>query len=132
MMETPGIALTLSRSDLLAGRVPRTFVAEHLQRSFCPQRSGDVLIVQAPHWYLFGKDTAAAMHGSPYSYDTYVPIFFAGAGVEPGRVTRAVCPKDIAPTIAQRLEIVPPSGCTGTVLLEVLENRIAPPKSGVP
>ena len=59
-----------------------------------------------------------------HMYDTYVPIFFAGAGVKAGRVSRSVCPKDIAPTIAQVLGIVAPSGCTGMVLREVLGEKV--------
>jgi hypothetical protein len=60
------------------------------------------------------------MHGSPYAYDTYVPILFAGAGVKPQVVQRAVAPQDVASTITSFLGLQPPSGSTGKPLIEVL------------
>lgn len=62
------------------------------------------------------------MHGSPWAYDTYVPIFFAGHRITARRVTRLVAPSDIAPTLAAYLEIKPPSGSTGQLLYEVLTD----------
>ncbi len=121
IMKLPGFALALTRTDLLAGRVPRIPIAERLQRSFHPRRSGHVLVAPAPFWYLY-HDAAehAAMHGSPHSYDTYVPIFMVGPGIRSRTISRLVGPEDIAPTIAAYLGIKPPSGCIGTVLPEVL------------
>ncbi len=67
-----------------------------------------------------GLPALAAIHGSPWAYDTYVPIFFAGARLEPRTVSRRVSPTDIAPTIAAYLDIKYPSGSVGTPLAEVL------------
>ncbi len=71
----------------------------------------------------------AAIHGSPWAYDTFVPIFFAGHRVRRGKVYRSVGPHDIAATIAAYLDIKPPSGSMGTPLDEVLtglkyQNRV--------
>jgi arylsulfatase A-like enzyme len=49
-----------------------------------------------------------------------VPVIFAGAGVPPGRVARAVTPYDVAPTLSAYLGIIPPSGASGNPLPEVL------------
>ena len=68
-----------------------------------------------------GGYSTGTSHGSPYSYDRYVPVLFAGGGVPKGRVTRAVGPEDIAPTLAALLNIMAPSGSTGQVLQEVLD-----------
>ncbi|MDX2506929.1 MAG: alkaline phosphatase family protein, partial [Gammaproteobacteria bacterium] len=62
----------------------------------------------------------ASTHGSPWRYDTYVPIMFAGAGLTAAKVNRAVTPYDIAATLAAYLNVKPPSGSVGTPLLEVL------------
>lgn len=62
-----------------------------------------------------------AIHGSPWSYDTFVPIFFAGYQVPHETVYREVGPHDIAATIAAYLDIKAPSGSVGTPLVEVLE-----------
>ena len=62
----------------------------------------------------------ASTHGSPWNYDTYVPIVFAGAGLEPAIVDRRVLTVDIAATLAAYLGIKAPSGSVGEPLQEVV------------
>ena len=52
-----------------------------------------------------GLESIAAIHGSPWVYDTYVPIYFAGHKVSAQTITRPVSPSDIAATIAPYLKI---------------------------
>jgi hypothetical protein len=59
-------------------------------------------------------------HGSPWRYDTYVPIVFAGYGIEPKKVSREVHTVDVAITLSTLAGTPPPSGAVGEVLLEVL------------
>ena len=68
------------------------------------------------------EEEIAAIHGSPWKYDTYVPIFFAGKGVAAQTISRLVGPYDIAATLAAYLEIKPPSGSVGNPLVEVLKE----------
>ena len=89
-------------------------------RNSHPSRSGDIYVIQEPYWFLYEKGPVAAMHGSPWRYDTHVPIIFAHPGVEPRTVHRLVHPVDIAPTIAAFLGISPPSSSQGVPLQEVL------------
>ncbi len=118
LRQVPGVAYACTRSDLLAGRVPRTAVGERIARGFHPTRSGDVVIVQAQFWYLYpDAETFAAMHGSPYSYDTFVPIVWVAPGETAQVVHAAVTPSQIAPTLAAFLGIKAPSGCSGNGLL---------------
>jgi predicted AlkP superfamily pyrophosphatase or phosphodiesterase len=122
LLKVPGFSLAITRSDLLAGNVPSDPILAKVQRAFHPQRSGHVLVVQNVSWFLYpDPDAFSAMHGSPYPYDTYVPIMFAGPRIEPQLVERVVGPDDIAPTIASYLRISAPSGSTGTPLVEVLQ-----------
>jgi len=122
MVALPGFDLAVTRSDLLEGRVPNTKVMDMVTRAFHPKRSGNVLVVQSPSWYLYPEaQKYAAMHGSPYSYDTFVPIFFAGPGIASGVSQRPVAPEDVASTITAYLGIKPPSGNMGNPLLEVVE-----------
>ena len=65
--------------------------------------------------------TVAATHGSPWRYDTYVPIMFAGAGLKPQRVHRKVQTVDVATTLAALVGAKPPSGASGEILSEILE-----------
>ncbi len=60
------------------------------------------------------------MHGSPWQYDTHVPIIFAGPKISSQTIHRLVHPVDVAPTMAAFLGMTPPSSAQGTVLEEVL------------
>ena len=85
-------------------------------------RSGDIHLVFEPNVFIneFDGLRVASSHGSPWAYDTFVPIIFAGVGVLPLVVHRPVTPYDVAPTLAAYLGIKPPSGTVGEPLLEVL------------
>jgi predicted AlkP superfamily pyrophosphatase or phosphodiesterase len=123
VLRQPGIAFAAPRSDLLAGRLPDDSVHRRVQMAFHPQRSGNVLVVQEQFWYLYTTpDVDAATHGSPYHYDTHVPLIVAGPGVRSGVVQRSVGPEEIAPTISTYLGIAAPSSSVSTTLVEVLEQ----------
>ena len=64
----------------------------------------------------------AATHGSPWSYDTFVPIFVAGPGIDSGVIHRRVAPTAIATTLAAYLGLKAPSGAVGDLLQEVLSK----------
>jgi predicted AlkP superfamily pyrophosphatase or phosphodiesterase len=124
----PGIHLAVTRTALLAGDVPRGDIYERIMNNLHPTRSGDVYLVQEPYWFLFNEpDDApfrlASIHGSPWSYDTHVPIIFAGHRVRPRTVWRRVGPEDVAPTLAAYLGILVPSASVGSPLGEVLDAR---------
>ena len=127
-VNVPGVFYAVSRSDILEDRLGNAPLQKKIRRSFSPSRSGNVHLVQNPYWFLHSTDEAdkmglpalAAIHGSPWAYDSYVPIFFAGAAIEPRTVARPVSPTDIAPTIAVYLGIKYPSGSVGKPLAEVL------------
>jgi arylsulfatase A-like enzyme len=62
------------------------------------------------------------MHGSPFRYDTHVPLIFMGDDIRAQQIQREVHPVDVAPTIAALLGITPPAGSEGTPLVEVLND----------
>ena len=115
-----GIAMAVPRSrqsDLTApGPLGR------IQRNFHPERSGDIYLAQDPYWFLYEKGAIAVMHGSPWAYDTFVPIIFAGPGIRSQTIHRRVHPVDVAATLAARMGTKPPAGSRGHPLPEVL-NR---------
>jgi len=120
----PGIAHAVSSADLASGRVPDTDLHRQILRNHHHRRSGDIYVVFEAHWMINDFDglTVASTHGSPWTYDTYVPVIFAGTGIAPRRVFRRVETVDIAPTLAALLGTKPPSGATGRVLTEVLDD----------
>jgi arylsulfatase A-like enzyme len=73
------------------------------------------------YWFLFDKGPVTAMHGSPWRYDTHVPIIFMGPGIQPETVRRRVHPVDVAPTITALLGMTPPGSAQGSPLEEVLQ-----------
>ena len=119
LTDSKGIALATPRSGLEP--LQTTPVLDQIQRNFHASRSGDIYIVQEPYWFMFDRGPIAAMHGSPWRYDTHVPIIFAGATIRPQLVHRLVHPVDVAPTLAAVLGLTPPSSAQGTPLTEVLQ-----------
>lgn len=129
-IKLPGIAYAMSRSELIDGRFANSPIQRQIRRNFHADRSGAIHLIPEQYWFLHSTDEAAkmgltglaAIHGSPWAYDTYVPIFFAGHGVEAQTIHRRVSPTDIAPTIANYLGIKMPSGSIGQPLKEVFEH----------
>jgi len=119
LMEHKGIAYAVPRNGLPA--LQESPVVKQIRRNFHPSRSGDIYIAQKPYWFLFDKGPVAAMHGSPWRYDTHVPIIFAGAKIPAQRIARPVHPVDVAPTLSAFLGMTPPSSAQGSPLEEVLQ-----------
>ena len=124
LSKLPGVALAVSSTALQRGNVPNTTQHQAVLDNFNHKRSGDVYVVFEANWFINDFDglTVASTHGSPWNYDTFVPIVFAGAGLKPARIDRRVLTVDIAPTLATFLGIKPPSGAVGTPLTEVLKR----------
>ena len=119
----PGIAYAVSSHDLRAGNVARMPITEAVLANFHEDRSGDIYVVFEPHWFVadFDGQSVTGSHGSPWAYDSHVPVIWMGPGVEPGKVVRRIETVDVAPTIAAYLGIKYPSGSRGTPLAEVVD-----------
>lgn len=115
-----GIEWAVSRDELFFQSEKST-----LQRAFIngffPSRSGDVLMMTRVH-HVLSDEPDGASHGSPYAYDSQVPLILSGAGVVPGRYPQAVKVTSIAPTVATLWEMAPPAQSAGSPLVEAL-NR---------
>jgi hypothetical protein len=59
-------------------------------------------------------------HGTPYSYDTHVPVILFGAGVAAGSYATVSSPADIAPTLSLLLKVEKPSNAVGRILTEAI------------
>jgi len=124
LMGFRGIALAVSSSALASNRLPDTLLMRAVLRNYHHKRSGDIYVVFEPNVFINDMDglTVASTHGSPWRYDTHVPIFFAGFGVDHGVVNRPVTPYDIASTLTALLGSKPTSGAIGQPLSEVLDR----------
>ena len=117
ILQLEPIAFGFTEEDLTTGRLPADPFFQRFVRNYFPGRTGDVLVVQKPY-YISGKNTTG--HGSPYSYDSSVPVILWGPYFIPGRYSSAASPADIAPTLAFVLHIIRPSNAVGRVLTEAL------------
>jgi hypothetical protein len=117
-----GVAYAVPSIDLIEGRTPDTRLYRQILRNFNPKRSGEIYLVLEPHWFVNDFDglTVASTHGSPWRYDTFVPIIFAGNGLPARTVFREVETVDVALTLSTYIRINAPSGATGAPLPEVL------------
>jgi predicted AlkP superfamily pyrophosphatase or phosphodiesterase len=114
-----GIALAVTSSRLSAQHANP--LVEQVRRNHHVTRSGDIYITQEPYWFLFDKGPITAMHGSPWRYDTHVPLIFMGPGIHSQTVHRRVHPVDVAPTISALLGMTPPGSSQGLPLREVFQ-----------
>lgn len=90
-----------------------------LRRGYYPGRSGDLIWALRPYCFR-GDPNAHGEHGSPYPYDTHVPLVLYGWGVRPGVYREPVSTADVAPTVAEILGIDAPAQCEGRALGEGL------------
>jgi arylsulfatase A-like enzyme len=119
-IQVAGVSRYFTRTQLQRAAIPPADpVARRVMHGFNARLSGDVILVSDPFKYLEGGFIQAT-HGSPYSYDTHVPLIIMGRGVAPGRYLQAATPADIAPTLASVLGVQAPSNATGRVLIEAL------------
>jgi arylsulfatase A-like enzyme len=115
----PHVARVFTGEQLTAGRAMDDVIGRRVQNGFNSVRGGDLVIVLEPYWVYGAKGTT---HGTPYNYDTHVPIIFMGSGIKAGRYNTRVAPNDIAPTLATMLDVEIPSGSSGRVLDEMLAH----------
>jgi len=117
MRSMPGVydVLTVQEAMQLPAEYP--FIAE-IRRGLHPKRSGDVLFLLEPGWHADDKyfSEGGTTHGSPYPYDTHVPLLWYGWKITPGRTVQPVSITDIAPTLSAMLHIMRPNGCTGKII----------------
>ncbi|MCC7301163.1 MAG: alkaline phosphatase family protein [Bacteroidia bacterium] len=82
-----------------------------MQAGYHPRRSGNVLYNLSPGWIEY--ETTGTTHGSPWSYDTRVPLIWYGWKIPKGESSVLCHITDIAPTISIWMNMNFPTGCTG-------------------
>ncbi len=111
LLASPQIAFAFTRDDVLAMSDTGAALSAMQRRSFYPGRSQDVVYVLKP--YLVDRAPTGTNHGSPYAYDTHVPLLFFGLGVPPGVHHERVGVDDLAPTLAALLGLSAPPEAGG-------------------
>ncbi|MEH6469428.1 MAG: alkaline phosphatase family protein, partial [Porticoccus sp.] len=110
-LATPSRNTVMKNANIVSNQIANNHNAE---------RSGDIYVAQKPYWFLFEEKKVAGMHGSPWKYDTHVPVMFAGKGIKQKTVHRLIRPRDIAPTMSAYLGVGVPAAAQGDVLQEIV------------
>ena len=124
LMKFDGVALAISSAALREGNLPDTPLINSVLRNYNPNRSGDIFVVHQAHCFINDFDglKVACTHGSPWSYDTFVPVIFAGGTLKAQRIYRSIEPLGIAPTLSAIVGAKAPSGSRAAPLAEVMQS----------
>lgn len=82
-----------------------------IQNGYHTKRSGDVMVNYLPGWMEFHK--TGTTHGSPYNYDTHVPLIWYGWKIKQAELLDVITITDITPTLSGFLGIPFPNATTG-------------------
>ncbi len=88
-------------------------IARRWSHQFPPTAAIDLVVTLQPGSTWRGN---IASHGSPYDYDSHVPLIFYGAGVMPGTHGEFVRTVDLAATLAKLARVTPLERLDGVVL----------------
>jgi hypothetical protein len=97
MTRFPEVSLAISSRALENGNLPDTELVRAVLRNFNATRSGDVYVVFRPNWFINDFDglVVASTHGSPWRYDSFVPVVFAGSDIRRQRIHRRIVTVDV-------------------------------------
>ncbi len=113
LLKIDGIGLVLTPDDIKNGD-PNNPIFSRYMNMLHPELSPDVFAVPEENWiYRYPYGTS---HGSPYDYDTHVPLIFSHVRNNQTTISDKVATVDIAPTIAKILGITVPDGVDGSVI----------------
>ena len=112
------VSRVYTRDQLANGRLAVDAFAQRIVNGFNLRRAADLVFVPDPYWTFA---SSVSTHGTPFGYDTHVPVIFMGDGIKPGSHDENIAVNDIAPTLATILQIETPSGSVGRVLTELFE-----------
>lgn len=94
------------------------FYLDCIARGYDPKQNGELVFLEKPGYLEYS--TTGTTHGSPYSYDTHVPLLFYGTNIKKGESFDRKVITQIAPTLSMLLKITLPNGTEAELLQEVL------------
>ena len=116
LLKRDDVADVIDLHNLANSTLPE-YQLNYVKNGLNPRRSGDIMVILNPSW--FEGRMQGTTHGSLYRYDTHVPLLFYGWKVKTGETTNRTNISDIAPTIADFLNILEPNGSIGNVIYGV-------------
>ena len=119
LMTMPHVKRVYTEEEILAAP-SSDYYLNFISKGYDPKQNGELVILDKPG-YIEHEGTGTS-HGTPYSYDTHVPLLFYGWNIKKGESFDKKVITQIAPTIAQKIKIDFPNGTEANVLTEVLGN----------
>ena len=89
-----------------------------IANGYDPKQNGELVLLFKPGFMEYSS--TGTTHGSPYSYDTHVPCLFYGWKIKKGASFNKKTITQIAPTLAQKLQITMPNDTQCDILEEIL------------
>lgn len=124
LLNTPGIKRVWIAHELQKATFDPYTLEYNFQQQFYPGRSGD-LIFQLDPYCVVSKYKSGTAHGSPYNYDTHVPLVIYQKGeFEQKIINETVLSLQFAPTLAHILKVPKPSTCTFNFLPGSIPHEI--------
>ena len=117
LMSFPAVADVIDLQNIATSPL-QSDIRTKLTNGYNLKRSGDFQILYNPSW--IENFTQVATHGTPYAYDTHIPLLFMGWKVKHHIDYNPIDMTDIAPTLAALLHIQEPSGSVGKVIVPLL------------
>jgi len=112
----PHIYRVYTGDQIQRGAMQADTISTAVTNNYFNGRSSNLIII--PEGYFLFEATGTS-HGTPYNYDSHVPVIFMGAGIKKGHYYQRIAPNDIAPTLAAIVGVQEPSGSVGRVLQEL-------------
>lgn len=118
LLSQEGIYHVVKLEEVSSATLP-TQLKEKVINMYNPRISGDVMMIAEPAWFSGG--TKGTTHGSPWRYDTHVPLLWYGWKIPKGETVKPTYIADIAPTLAILLRVLEPNGCIGQPIEDLFD-----------
>jgi predicted AlkP superfamily pyrophosphatase or phosphodiesterase len=104
----PEVARVYTRKQLIGDMSTGDGIDRLVQASYEPTRAGDLYVLLKPYYLLSSPLQGGTTHGTPYDYDTHVPLVIYGPGLVPGEKAEAISPQHSAAIMSRFLGLKPP------------------------
>ena len=116
----PGVARVDRFRDLLRGDTINDPIGRRWVHQLPAGGNAEMVITLTPYSIFSG---IFATHGSPYDYDSWVPLIFWGQWFTPGRYAERVRTVDLAPTLAAIAGVKPGEKIDGVALTRAIKKN---------
>ncbi len=113
LTKVEGIDRIVLKDNILGSEDTSIFV-RRLKHMIHEEKSPEIFPIVSKG-YIY-RESLGTSHGTPYDYDTHVPLIFARQGFKMSERFNRLATVDIAPTIAQYLDIQIPDYCDGKMV----------------